>query len=74
MIVLIKVMVDMLKLIIDMDYLAGEKVTLSRILRVLGVKCPLGLGVGLWKFIRSGWDKFSRKLKFEVGDSTRIRF
>jgi hypothetical protein len=43
MIVLIKVIVDMLKLIIDMDYLAGEKVTLSRILRVLGVKCPLGL-------------------------------
>ena len=31
-------------------------------------------GVGLWKFIRSGWDKFSRMLKFEVGDGTRICF
>jgi hypothetical protein len=31
-------------------------------------------GVGLWKFIRSGWDKFSRMLKFEVGDGTRVRF
>jgi hypothetical protein len=38
--------------------------------RVGGVlNCPLGpYGVGLWKFIRSGWDKFSRMLKFEVGD------
>jgi hypothetical protein len=24
-------------------------------------------GVGLWKFIRTGWDSFSRLLKFEVG-------
>ena len=31
-------------------------------------------GVGLWKFIRAGWNKFSRMLKFEVGDGTRIRF
>jgi hypothetical protein len=31
-------------------------------------------GVGLWKFIRAGWDKFSRMLKFEVGDGTRVRF
>jgi hypothetical protein len=31
-------------------------------------------GVGLWKFIRHGWDKFSGLLKFEVGDGTRIRF
>jgi hypothetical protein len=31
-------------------------------------------GVGVWKFIRAGWDKFSRMLKFEVGDGTRVRF
>ena len=31
-------------------------------------------GVGLWKFICNGWDKFSRMLKFEVGDGTRICF
>jgi hypothetical protein len=31
-------------------------------------------GVGLWKFIRSGWNKFSQMLKYEVGDGTRIRF
>jgi hypothetical protein len=31
-------------------------------------------GVGLWKFIRHGWDKFSGLLKFEVGDGTRIAF
>ena len=31
-------------------------------------------GVGLWKYIRRGWDKFSRLLKFEVGDGSRIRF
>uniref|UniRef100_A0A2N9H333 Reverse transcriptase domain-containing protein n=1 Tax=Fagus sylvatica TaxID=28930 RepID=A0A2N9H333_FAGSY len=38
-------------------------------------KMPTGTyGVGLWKFIRSGWNKFSRMLKFEVGDGTRIRF
>ena len=29
-------------------------------------------GVGLWKFIGHGWDKFSRLLKFEVGDGTHI--
>ena len=27
-------------------------------------------GVGLWKFIRIGWDKFSQMLKFEVGDGS----
>uniref|UniRef100_A0A2N9F8V6 Reverse transcriptase zinc-binding domain-containing protein n=1 Tax=Fagus sylvatica TaxID=28930 RepID=A0A2N9F8V6_FAGSY len=38
-------------------------------------KMPTGTyGVGLWKFIRSGWNKFSRILKYEVGDGTRIRF
>jgi hypothetical protein len=38
-------------------------------------KMPTGpYGVGLWKFIHSGWDKFSRMLKFEVGDGSRIRF
>uniref|UniRef100_A0A2N9I916 Reverse transcriptase domain-containing protein n=1 Tax=Fagus sylvatica TaxID=28930 RepID=A0A2N9I916_FAGSY len=38
-------------------------------------KAPTGPhGVGLWKFIRNGWDKFSRLLTFEVGDGTRIRF
>ena len=34
-------------------------------------KMPIGTyGVGLWKFIRSGWNRFSRMLKFEVGDGT----
>jgi hypothetical protein len=38
-------------------------------------KMPSGLyGIGLWKFIRDGWDKFSRFLKFEVGDGSQIRF
>uniref|UniRef100_A0A2N9GHU0 Uncharacterized protein n=1 Tax=Fagus sylvatica TaxID=28930 RepID=A0A2N9GHU0_FAGSY len=31
-------------------------------------------GVGLWKYIRNGWDKFSRFLKFDVGDGFRIHF
>ncbi len=31
-------------------------------------------GVGLWKFIRSRWNKFSRYLKFEVANGSRIRF
>uniref|UniRef100_A0A2N9HT72 Reverse transcriptase zinc-binding domain-containing protein n=1 Tax=Fagus sylvatica TaxID=28930 RepID=A0A2N9HT72_FAGSY len=30
-------------------------------------------GVGLWKFIRAGWDTFSRFVKFKVGDGSRIR-
>ena len=34
-------------------------------------KVPIGpYGVSLWKFIRSKWDKFSRMLKFEVGDGS----
>ena len=38
-------------------------------------KAPTGpYGVGLWKFIWNGWDKFSRLLTFDVGDGTRIRF
>ena len=31
-------------------------------------------GVGLWKFIRAGWDSFSRHLAFEVGDGSRVKF
>jgi hypothetical protein len=31
-------------------------------------------GVGLWKFIQSGWNTFARFLSFEVGDGSRIRF
>uniref|UniRef100_A0A2N9I5C4 Reverse transcriptase domain-containing protein n=1 Tax=Fagus sylvatica TaxID=28930 RepID=A0A2N9I5C4_FAGSY len=38
-------------------------------------KAPMGpYGVGLWKFIQNGWDKFSRLLTFDVGDGTRIGF
>jgi hypothetical protein len=38
-------------------------------------RVPMGpYGVGLWKFIRSGWVKFSKFLKFEVGNGTRIQF
>jgi hypothetical protein len=31
-------------------------------------------GVGLWKFIRKGWENFSKFLRYEVGDGSRIRF
>uniref|UniRef100_A0A2N9F9F3 Reverse transcriptase domain-containing protein n=1 Tax=Fagus sylvatica TaxID=28930 RepID=A0A2N9F9F3_FAGSY len=31
-------------------------------------------GVGLWKFIRAGWDDFSRHLAFQVGDVTWVKF
>ena len=31
-------------------------------------------GVGLWKHIRKGWDKFSQFFKFKVGDGSRTRF
>uniref|UniRef100_A0A2N9H5P7 Reverse transcriptase domain-containing protein n=1 Tax=Fagus sylvatica TaxID=28930 RepID=A0A2N9H5P7_FAGSY len=30
-------------------------------------------GVGLWKFIRAGWDSFSSHLTFKVGDGSRLR-
>jgi hypothetical protein len=34
-------------------------------------KVPTGpYDVDLWKFIRTGWDSFSRLLKFEVGDGS----
>ena len=31
-------------------------------------------GVGLWKHIRKGWEKFSQFFKFEVGDGSRTIF
>jgi exonuclease III len=31
-------------------------------------------GVGVWKHIRRGWESFSKFIKFEVGDGSRIRF
>jgi hypothetical protein len=31
-------------------------------------------GVGVWKHIRRGWELFSKFIRFEVGDGTRIRF
>uniref|UniRef100_A0A2N9FL13 Reverse transcriptase zinc-binding domain-containing protein n=1 Tax=Fagus sylvatica TaxID=28930 RepID=A0A2N9FL13_FAGSY len=31
-------------------------------------------GVGLWKFIRAGWDSFSRHSAFKVGDGSRVKF
>jgi hypothetical protein len=31
-------------------------------------------GVGDWKHIRRGWELFSKFIRFEVGDGTRIRF
>ena len=34
----------------------------------------MGHMVSLWKHIRSGWANFSRFIKFEVGDVTRIKF
>ena len=29
-------------------------------------------GVGLWKYIRAGWDKFAKFVKFKVGDGSHI--
>ena len=38
-------------------------------------KAPSGPhGVGMWKFIRSRWAKFSKFVTFEVGDGSLIRF
>jgi len=31
-------------------------------------------GVGLWKYIRKGWENFSKFLRYEVGDGNRTRF
>uniref|UniRef100_A0A2N9G249 Reverse transcriptase domain-containing protein n=1 Tax=Fagus sylvatica TaxID=28930 RepID=A0A2N9G249_FAGSY len=31
-------------------------------------------GVGLWKFIRVGWDDFSRHSAFQVGDGAQVKF
>jgi len=31
-------------------------------------------GVGLWKYIRKGWETFSRFFRYEVGDGSRTRF
>jgi hypothetical protein len=31
-------------------------------------------GVGLWKNIKKGWEKFSIHTRFEVGDGSKIRF
>lgn len=30
--------------------------------------------VGLWKFIRRGWEEFSRFTRFEVSDGSKINF
>jgi hypothetical protein len=36
---------------------------------------PLGTqGVGLWKNIRRGWEKFSTHTRFEVGDGSKVSF
>ena len=31
-------------------------------------------GVSVWKSIRSGWLDFSKFLRFDVGDGTRVKF
>ncbi|KAG6729257.1 hypothetical protein I3842_01G018300 [Carya illinoinensis] len=31
-------------------------------------------GVGLWKYIRGGWEVFSRHTNFRLGDGTKIKF
>ena len=31
-------------------------------------------GISLWKFIRRGWDSFSRVTCFYIGDATKVRF
>ncbi len=45
--------------------------------RLLGVSFQTGTssyGVSLWKFIRCGWDSFSRVTRFYIGDATKVRF
>jgi hypothetical protein len=31
-------------------------------------------GVGLWKYIRGGWNSFVGFLRYDVGDGTKLRF
>ena len=31
-------------------------------------------GVSVWKSIRSGWMDFSKFLRFDVGDGTKVKF
>ena len=31
-------------------------------------------GVSLWRFIRSGWLNFSKLLRYDVGDGTKVKF
>ena len=31
-------------------------------------------GVSLWRFIRGGWLNFSKLLRYDVGDGTRVKF
>ena len=33
-----------------------------------------GYGVSLWRLIRSGWLNFSKLLRYDVGDGTRVKF
>jgi hypothetical protein len=35
---------------------------------------PFGVGVGVWKCIRRGWDAFAHDVRFEVGDTSKILF
>jgi hypothetical protein len=45
---------------------------------VRGGSCSLPMtgpyGVGVWKFIRRGWNNVAKYLRFEVGDRSHIRF
>jgi hypothetical protein len=31
-------------------------------------------GVGVWKFIRRGWETFSKFVRYEVGDGSKVIF
>ena len=37
-------------------------------------KVTSAYGVSLWRYIRSGWLIFSKLLRYEVGDGTRVKF
>jgi len=41
---------------------------------MLGKEVVGPFGVGVWKYIRKGWEVFSRFVTYEVGDGSKVRF
>jgi hypothetical protein len=47
----------------------------SKLIPPIITKEVLGtFGVGVWKHIRRGWDKFSNFVRFEVGIGSHVSF